>query len=209
MSYGPDQTIQRRAALMVARDCHDTDLVGWLALEHPDDDVRREACANLMCPLPVLLELSADPATVEWLLARIHLPTPVMARIVDVETRRYLLSPEPRMFRRRLLALAIHDACPSDRVPALVGHATTGDHALKVAAAHAVWNAPHVKRDDVHLQLLIGARRSDRSRELVEAITRGSSARLDWLETQGAHCAMLVADHRRQDRARSQRVPRL
>ncbi|NLU82724.1 hypothetical protein [Rhodococcus sp. HNM0569] len=193
LSYSLDETLARRASFLAAREGFDAGLLGWIALEHPDHDVRRAAAMNLACPDAALVELTRAESTAGWLLQRAHLSTDVMRALVEVEALRYVSSPCPEAFRRRLLDLALHDACPPERVQGLIAHATLGDTRMSVLAAERAWNAPHVKRDEIHLQLLAHVGRvSIASAQLLDAVTQGDAARIAWLRGQNERYGRLL-----------------
>lgn len=166
-----------RQARNAARASQDRGLVKRLAAQHRDVSIRLDAVANDALDAEDLLDLAAvgDELLAHALLKRSDLPADGTERVV---TTLRLAGRMPHWSMR--LALVRPDF-PEHALRSVVTRLADDGTDARIDLAADMHDAPAHRRDEVHLQLLEGARRIPSSCGLVEAVIGDVPERREWL----------------------------
>lgn len=202
--YGFDQTLEYRSALWCARESDDALLVGWLATDHPGQEIRCTALLNPACPEAAKLAVAAEGDDLRTLLHDRNLSEAVFGQIVASAAARYLESERPSLQHDLLLAMALHLMCPAHLVPGLVAHLVGRSITRRIGLARQAWTAAPERRDAIHAVLLQRSRPGAHTDELLWAVLgqdgHAAEERIRWLD-----CHADARVHRFTDRARAVR----
>ncbi len=153
--YGTSTSAERTSAEVTAVQTRDPDVSARLASEHPDPEIRAMAAANPACPAAVLLRCAENElvgVVRRALLAQSSRSTG-LTEVLTLNT----LTRGP--LDHELVLLLLHTEVVVEYEAALMSHVLSADPSARLAAAQAATSASPHRRDPLHEQLLLSARR--------------------------------------------------
>ena len=185
----------RAAGVSAAEGSPDPIVVGRLALEHPEGDVRAKAIRNPGCPADALAAAAARDSHAQVrmaLLERDDLPSHALNDLV----RELLLDARVSPWFAEM-ALTKRDF-PEDYLARLVGRIQQQGPDARIRLAQAIHKGPPERRDWIHVQLLLPSRRIPSTRLLLEAVLAEEVAggpRLEWLRKHESYKVRSLVAH--------------
>lgn len=115
-------SMELNCAVKCAAESADSQLIGWMALEHPMPEVKARALQNRACADTILLAVASDESSIPDLLERPDLPPEVFAQMTQAATNRYIRSTTPIEHHLTLIQIALHPSCSDELAIGLLSH---------------------------------------------------------------------------------------
>lgn len=187
---------ERTAAHVAASQSTDGSVIGRLALEHPEPEIRVAAVANAHCPDEVLLrvaERDTSGRVRHTLLERDTLP----AGVIDALALSVLTNGPLNV--QQATEIFLREDCPTRFEQALLDRAYQAEPQFRLGAAQRAHDAPPDRRDLLHARFLAGARRIPHTVELIDAVLGdeglANHERISWLLEHPDRRVARIAQH--------------